>query len=341
MPEISQPAASQRRLLVVEDERIVAIDLRGALEELGYTVVGTASSSDEALRTAEERRPDLVLMDIRISGASDGIQTARELRSRYHLPVVYLTANADSATLERALATEPAGYLVKPFSPDSLRTTIEVALRHHEHELAVQRAHELEKAELEEQSRRAAVRAKRLRRVATTDPLTGLNNRRHLESVLKREISFAEREGHTIKVILLDLDRFKQLNDSCGHAGGDSALRAVGGFLRSRLRAYDVACRYGGDEIIVIVPGADLAASLALAEQLRAGIEQLAISSGGTALPPVTASLGVASFPCDGSDAAVVLHAADAALYRAKAAGRNRVASTRPGDGSCTTVRPT
>jgi len=333
MPEISPPtagaatAAPKRRLLVVEDERIVAIDLRGALEELGYTVVGTVSSSDEALRTAEERRPDLVLMDIRIAGASDGIQTAHELRSRYQLPVVYLTANADTATLERALATEPAGYLVKPFSVNSLRTTIEVALRRHAGELAAERAHQAEKAELEEQSRKAALRAKRLHRVATTDPLTGLHNRRHLESVLKREISFAQREGHAVGVILLDLDRFKQLNDSFGHAAGDSALRAVGGFLRSRLRVYDVACRYGGDEIIVIVPGADLAASLALAEQLRSGIEQLAIASGGAPLPPITASLGVASFPSDGDEATAVLHAADAGLYRAKAAGRNRVAS--------------
>lgn len=78
-------------------------------------MIGTAASSDEALRVADERRPDLVLMNIRISGVSDGIQTARLLRARYHLPVMYLTANADADTLERALATEPAGYLVKPY----------------------------------------------------------------------------------------------------------------------------------------------------------------------------------------------------------------------------------
>src|ERR1041384_3940772 len=174
MQEIMHPVRSQRRLLVVEDERIVALDLRGALEDLGYTVIGTAASSDEALRTADESRPDLVLMDIRIAGASDGIQAASLLRSRYQLPVVYLTANADQATLERALATEPAGYLVKPYNHQSLRTTIEVASRE---------AHAREKAELEEQSRKASKRARRLRREATIDPLTGLYNRRHLEQV--------------------------------------------------------------------------------------------------------------------------------------------------------------
>lgn len=316
---------TQRRLLVVEDERIVALDLRGALEDLGYTVVGTASSSDEALRTAEARRPDLVLMDIRIAGASDGIQTASLLRSRYQLPVVYLTANADAGTLERALATEPAGYLVKPYNPQSLRTTIEVALRRHEAALAEREAHAREKAELEEQTRKASKRARRLRREATVDPLTGLYNRRHLEQVMKREMSFAQRGGHAVSAILVDLDRFKQLNDSLGHAAGDAALRAVGQFLRSRLRAYDIACRYGGDEIVVIVPGADAAAAIALAEQLRSGIEQLAVSDGGETLA-LTASLGVASFPQDGMTIGALLQAADAALYRAKAEGRNRVA---------------
>src|ERR1041384_5885080 len=281
MQEIMHPVRSQRRLLVVEDERIVALDLRGALEDLGYTVIGTAASSDEALRTADERRPDLVLMDIRIAGASDGIQAASLLRSRYQLPVVYLTANADAATLERAPATQPARHPVKPAQhpppPPSPPPPTAGASRRHEAEQAQRQAHEREKAELEQQTRRASRRARRLRREATIDPLTGLHNRRFLEQVMKRELSFAQREGHAVGAILVDLDRFKQLNDSYGHAAGDAALRAVGQFLRSRLRAYDVACRYGGDEIVIIVPGADTADAIALAEQLRAGIEQLGL----------------------------------------------------------------
>jgi diguanylate cyclase (GGDEF)-like protein len=310
-----------KRVLVVEDERIVALDLRGALESLGYTVVGTAATADEALRVVDERHPDLVLMDIRIAGPSDGIQAAGILRARYQLPVVYLTANADTSMLERALATEPAGYLVKPYNPHSLRTTIEVALRRHAAELA----HEQEKAELEQQSRKASQRAKRLRREATIDPLTGLYNRRHLDQVMKREISFAQREGHAVGVILVDLDRFKQVNDTFGHTAGDAALRGVGEFLRSRLRAYDTACRLGGDEFIIVVPGANTFAASALAEQLREGIEQITVVDGGIAMTRLTASLGVASFPHHGLDAGTVVHAADKALYQAKAESRNRV----------------
>lgn len=319
--------APRPRVLVVEDERIVALDLRCALEDLGYAVVGTARSSDEALRVADERRPDLVLMDIRISGASDGIQTAGMLRARYQLPVVYLTANADAETLERALATEPAGYLVKPYHRNSLRTTIEVALHRHEAETTRRREHQREKAALEQRTRKASQRARRLRREATSDPLTDLHNRRHLEQVMKREISFAQREGHSVGLILVDLDRFKQLNDTHGHAAGDAALCAVGDFLRSRLRAYDVACRYGGDEIVVVVPGADLAAARSLAEQLRAGIEQLPLGTAEPDGPRLTASLGVAVFPDHGATPEALLHSADTALYRAKAEGRNRVAT--------------
>jgi diguanylate cyclase (GGDEF)-like protein len=317
----------RRGVLVVEDERIVALDLRCALEDLGYAVVGTARSSDEALRVADERRPDLVLMDIRISGASDGIQTAGMLRARYQLPVVYLTANADAETLERALATEPAGYLVKPFNPHSLRTTIEVALHRHEAESMLRREHQREKAELEQRTRKATQRVRRLRREATSDPLTDLHNRRHLDQVMKREISFAQREGHSVGVILVDLDRFKLVNDTFGHATGDAALCAVGEFLRSRLRVYDVACRFGGDEIVVVVPGADIAAARSLAEQLRAGIEQLVIGGPDADGPRLTASLGVAVFPDHGATPEALLHTADTALYRAKAEGRNRVAA--------------
>jgi diguanylate cyclase (GGDEF)-like protein len=326
MHAVSEPVV-RKRILVVEDERIVALDLRGALEKLGYIVVGTAASGDEALRSVAERHPDLVLMDIRILGPADGIETASMLRARYQLPVVYLTANADTSMLERALSTEPAGYLVKPYNPNSLRTTIEVALHRHEAEIAQLRAHEQEKAELEQQNRRASLRVKRLRREATVDPLTGLYNRRHLEQVMKREISFAQREGHAVGVILVDLDRFKQVNDTYGHTGGDAALRAVGDFLRSRLRAYDLACRYGGDEIVIIVPGANTFAATALAEQLREGIEQLKVVDDGISLGQLTASLGVASFPHHGADPKTLLQAADMALYQAKAERRNCVAS--------------
>ena len=317
--------ALRKRLLIVEDERVVALDLRGALEDLGYAVIGSAASSDAALEAIDRERPDLVLMDIRIDGSIDGIQTAGILRTRYQIPVVYLTAHVDDATLARALETEPAGYLVKPYNHDSLRTTIEVAFRRQAANLALLRAHHLEKARLAQRASEATVVAERLRRDATIDPLTGLYNRRHLDHVVEREISFGGREGHAVAIILLDLDRFKQLNDTFGHAAGDAALKAVAESIRSRLRVYDVACRYGGEEIVIVVPGAQIGAAMALAEQLRQGIENLVVNHRGVAIVRTTASFGVSAFPRHGVDPAELMHAADTALYRAKTEGRNRV----------------
>jgi signal transduction histidine kinase len=122
------PGAASARILVVEDERIVARDLASALTELGYAVPATVATGEEAIARVRELRPDLVLMDIRLPGAVDGIQAASSVREEHGIPVIYLTAHSDDETLRRAMQTEPVGYLVKPFSPPQLRCAIEIAL---------------------------------------------------------------------------------------------------------------------------------------------------------------------------------------------------------------------
>ncbi|MCZ6904837.1 MAG: response regulator [Acidobacteria bacterium] len=119
------------RILVVEDERIVAKDLQSQLEKLGYAVPGVASSGAEALQKAAETRPDLILMDIRLKGEMDGVETSQLVRDQFNIPVIYLTAYADENTLKRAKITEPFGYIVKPFEERELRTNIEIALYKH------------------------------------------------------------------------------------------------------------------------------------------------------------------------------------------------------------------
>ena len=128
-------------VMIVEDERIVAEELKRTLETMGYAVTGVASSSERAIALAVERSPDLVLMDIRIEGRQDGIDTANALRRRLQVPVIYLTAFADLDTIQRARKTEPYGYLVKPFSNQQLQGAIEMAVYKHEMERHV-REHE-------------------------------------------------------------------------------------------------------------------------------------------------------------------------------------------------------
>jgi AmiR/NasT family two-component response regulator len=116
------------RIMVVEDEGITAEDIRASLEKLGYDVVGTAANGDDALKIAEAARPDLALMDIVLKGPHSGIATATELRRRFSVPVVYLTAYADPTTIEQAKKAEPLGYLTKPFNETDLRAAVEIAL---------------------------------------------------------------------------------------------------------------------------------------------------------------------------------------------------------------------
>src|SRR3954469_24655646 len=123
-----------RHVLVVEDERVVAKDLQRTLTNLGYEVPVTVATADDAIRAAAERCPDLVLMDIRIKGARDGIETAEIWKSRFDVPVVYLTAYADQQTVSRAKLTEPHAYLLKPVKVDELRTAVEIAIYKHEME---------------------------------------------------------------------------------------------------------------------------------------------------------------------------------------------------------------
>ncbi len=119
------------RILLVEDERIVALDLAATLKELGYTVVANVSSGRAAIEQATKLQPDLVLMDIRLHGALDGIQTMEAIRNELDVPVIYLTAHSDDATLVRAKGTGPLGYLIKPFTAPELRCAIEIALHKH------------------------------------------------------------------------------------------------------------------------------------------------------------------------------------------------------------------
>lgn len=169
-----------------------------------------------------------------------------------------------------------------------------------------------------------------LRQQSIRDVLTGLYNRRYMEESLERELRRALRRGYSVGVIMLDLDHFKQFNDTCGHAAGDALLQTVGEFLRVHIRAGDVACRYGGEEFILLLPEASLEITRQRAEHLREEIHHLQPEYRGQRLGPVTVSAGVAAFPLHGQTVDVVVRAADEALYQAKRQGRDQVALAGP-----------
>jgi CheY-like chemotaxis protein len=131
---------TKARILIVEDEAITVSALKRELASLGYEVAGTASTTDEALSGVETQKPDLVLMDIRLAGAINGIVAAVAIRGNFHVPVVFLTAHADDRTMERAVGAGAFGYVLKPFSGAGLKAAIETALHKHQTEIEVRRA---------------------------------------------------------------------------------------------------------------------------------------------------------------------------------------------------------
>jgi diguanylate cyclase (GGDEF)-like protein/PAS domain S-box-containing protein len=164
-----------------------------------------------------------------------------------------------------------------------------------------------------------------LRSQSIRDPVTGLFNRRYLEETLEREIHRATRSGQPVGIVMLDLDHFKKFNDSFGHEAGDLVLRSVGSLIVKNTRGEDIACRYGGEEFVLILPGSNARDSEAHANRLRCAVKDLQLTHLGRGLGVVTFSAGVAIFPTDGTSPVELMEIADAALYKAKKSGRDLV----------------
>lgn len=191
---------------------------------------------------------------------------------------------------------------------------------------ALEKAHE----QLQEKIKEIEGLQVELREQAVRDPLTGLFNRRYLKETLEREVARAKRWKLPIGIMIMDIDEFKNVNDHFGHSAGDRMLQAMGELLKANTRAEDIVCRYGGEEFVVVMPGASLYVAYERAKLIRAKFEKLRIQYEGDELH-ATVSLGVAAYPVHGSDGEDALIRADRALYQAKQAGRNRVVTYQSG----------
>lgn len=169
-----------------------------------------------------------------------------------------------------------------------------------------------------------------LRSQSIIDALTGLFNRRYLEEILEREVRRATRSEQPVGVMMLDLDHFKNFNDTYGHEAGDAVLREAAAFLKRSVRAEDIVCRFGGEEFVIILPLADANATQGRAERIRSKLHELTVLHQGKSVGAVTMSVGVAVLPVHGESSKALLEAADAALYRAKREGRDRVVMAKP-----------
>ncbi len=184
--------------------------------------------------------------------------------------------------------------------------------------------------QIDQQNKKLLANETALRDLATRDSLTGLYNRHYLDDTLPREVSRVVRRNSTLGIIMIEVDFFKQINDQYGHAAGDEFLKLVGHVLAGKIRDSDIACRYGGDEYVLIMPDASLKATFERAESIRRDAESWSFKIDGKTIASPAISCGVAIFPDHGSTGDAVLQAADAALYAAKTGGRNQ--TRMPGD---------
>jgi diguanylate cyclase (GGDEF)-like protein/PAS domain S-box-containing protein len=189
-----------------------------------------------------------------------------------------------------------------------------------EAEEALARANEGLKARLDE----IGMLQEQLRERAIRDPLTNLFNRRYLEEMLDQELSKAERKSYPVSLIMMDIDYFKRINDTYGHDAGDKALKALAGFILSCIRVSDTACRFGGDEFVIVMPEVEIGLAYERGEKLRRGVEALPLTGAGMA-DRLTVSAGISCYPEHGAAREELLRSADQALYLAKSQGRNRV----------------
>ena len=299
------------RILIVEDERITALDLRQRLEKQGYVVVACVASGAAALQVAHTSGVDLALMDIHIEGPMDGIETAARLREEHDSPTVFLTAFGDDATLGRALSTQPYGYLIKPYDARELHASLQTALARHDIERALMKGNQ------------------HYDYLAHHDPLTGLPNRLLFEDRLAHAIDLARRGISHCALLFIDLDGFKAVNDTLGHDCGDQVLQVLAARMRRILRRSDTLARLGGDEFVLVME--ESVNSHEDAHRLAEKLLEVAASPVSTqrGIARVSASIGIALYPEDGDTSATLTAAADLARYTAKRKGRNQWSSCR------------
>jgi diguanylate cyclase (GGDEF)-like protein len=289
------------RVLIADDDPFARRVMQTSLQQWGYEVT-TVEDGTAAWNVLKERNaPPLAILDWVMPGL-DGIDLCRLIRANSDTPFIYvilLTGKSTKQDVVNGIASGADDFISKPFDPHELQVRLRTG----------RRIVEMQRALLEQ---------------ATRDALTRLWNRRSIDSILDKELARSLRAAESVGVLVVDIDHFKKLNDTYGHAAGDAALRDVATQLESVLRPSDSVGRYGGEEFLVVLPNCDLTGALATAERLRETVANCRLRLAESDVS-VTVSIGVAVTGGGCVEAAELIRRADEALYRAKRNGRDRV----------------
>ncbi|HYO60026.1 diguanylate cyclase [Archangium sp.] len=326
---MSTPALADRTILLVDDDPANIQHVREGLASHGYRF-REAHDGTEALRSLREVRPDLILMDVEMPRLG-GVEVCRIIKANGgeggfgFIPVILMTARQAAGKVE-GLELGADDYLVKPFDMLELSARVKSMLRLKAlQDTLVEKNRELDRANKELAQKREELLA-----LTRTDALTGLYNRRYFEERLTEEFARSTRYRSPLSLVMMDIDHFKRLNDTYGHPFGDEVLRMVARTVKGKLREVDFVARYGGEEMIALLPETGPKEALGACERVREAIASIQLEhralDGSHQEVRCTASLGVASVPSKtllGMED--LLRVADTCLYEAKAAGRNCV----------------
>jgi diguanylate cyclase (GGDEF)-like protein len=304
--------ATSPTILVADDEPVNRTLLERLLEREGYRVLAARNGS-EAVEQARISLPDLVLLDVMMP-EMDGLDACRlikENETTRDIPIIFLSARDETEMKVSGLSLGADDYISKPFEAEELIARVHVAIR-------LKR----ERDQLRLSAEEASMRAEQAQARAMTDALTGLLNRYGLQHTLAREHAETRRYHRQLSCVLIDLDNFKTINDTYGHAIGDLTLQQIAGILREAVRASDTVFRYGGEEFLVLLPETDIDGAVALAEKIRASAASRPFGDGSHVFN-LTLSAGASSL-CPDESGHDMIARADMALYHAKEQGRNR-----------------
>lgn len=302
-------------VLIADDDSSLRQVLRGVVASTGHQAVEAASGL-EAWEMLQRENIRMLIAGWMMPGL-DCRELVRRIRSagwpRYTYIILLAATNGRDDVVE-GLNTGADDCMARPFLHEELLARVGVGMRLLEVETRLNASLAREEAK------------------ATLDSVTGLPNRRALHDRARLELNRARREKRSLSIIMMDIDRFKQINDEFGHAAGDDALLRAAEALQKGTRDYDYTGRWGGDEFLVVLPGTPLSQAALVAERIRASVETIHLRTGGADAMSLRCSLGVAcsssaSHPVELTE---LLHQADDALYRAKAEGRNRVCIHAP-----------
>jgi len=296
-------------VILAVDDNETNIDI--LLELLGekYDVM-VAIDGVSALEIAQEEEIDLILLDIMMP-EMDGYEVCKRLKQNpktKEIPVIFLTAKSDEDSIEKAYDVGGIDYITKPFRPKELLARVN-------RELKIQSLIKELKASYE-----------KLQELAQTDPLTRLYNRRYFSEISSNILNLAKREKKPLSVVMLDIDKFKRVNDTYGHQVGDEVIVSLANILKANKRESDIVCRYGGEEFVILLPNTPIDGAVNFANKLREKVQNYILNlDDGTTLK-FTISLGVASVNLEKEESIEkALNRADEALYESKNSGRNRV----------------